>query len=79
MVASYKVLCVGICCSCSYSYRSGHNIPVNLQHGNCYLLFCNFLSLDKWKSVICLQVKPERQSHDNGLSYLFQATGNILL
>ena len=54
MVACYKFLGVGILCSCSYSYRSGHDIPVNLQHDNCYFLFCNFLSLDKWKSVICL-------------------------
>ena len=79
MVAWYKFLGVGILCSCSYSYRSGHDIPVNLQHDNCYFLFCNFLSLDKWKSVICLQVKPERQSHENGLSYILQATGNVLL
>ena len=79
MVACYKFLGVEILCSCSQSYRSGHNISVNLQHGNCYFLFCNFLSLDTWKSVICLQVKPERQSHENGLAYTFQATGNILL
>ena len=52
-----------------------HNVPVNLQQDKYYSLFCNFLSLYKLKNVILFK----GQSLENGLSYIFQAIGNILL
>ena len=36
------------------------HIPVNLQQDKCYSLFCNFLSLYEWKSVIPLKVRALR-------------------
>ena len=36
---------------------SGPRVPVNLQWDKCYFLFCNFLSLYEWESVILLKVR----------------------
>ena len=74
MAGCCNLLCTRILCSCNCPCRSGHNVPINLQQNNCYFLFCNFLSLCEWKSVIPLKVKPGRQSIE-----IFQAIGNILL
>ena len=68
-----------ILCSYSYPHRSGHNVPVNFQQDDCYSLFCNFLSLYQWKSVIPLKGKPGKQRIEKGLLCVFQAIGNILL
>ena len=57
-------------CSWYYSHRSGHNVPINLQLNKRYSLFCSFL---KKCSII------KSQSLENGLSCVFQATGNVLL
>ena len=69
-----RFLGVGILCPCSCPHRSGHHVPVNLQQGKCYSLFCSFLSLYEWKSVNTLK----GQSLEDGLSCIFQAIGNIL-
>ena len=53
----YKLLGIGILCPCSCPCRSGHDVPVNLQWDKCYFLFCNFLSLYEWESVILLKVR----------------------
>ena len=74
MASCCKLLSAGILCSCSCSWMCGHNVPINLQQDNCYFIFCNFLFLYEWKSVIPLKVSLE-----NGLSCIFQAIGNILL
>lgn len=34
------------------SQRSGHEVPITFQQGKGYSLFCNFVSLCEWKSVI---------------------------
>ena len=60
VVGCCKLLGVGILCSCSYSPRSGYNVPVNLQQDKCYSLFCSFLSLYEWKSAIPLKVRALR-------------------
>lgn len=57
-------------CSWYYYHRSGHNVPINLQLNKRYSLFCSFL---KKCSII------KSQSLENGLSCVFQATGNVLL
>ena len=67
-----KFLGVGVLCSCSYPGRSGHNDPINLQQDNCYFLFCNFVSLCEWKSVIYLKVRVLRMSYH--LYFRLQAT-----
>ena len=40
--ALLKVLGPGILCSCSYPYRSGHSVPINLQINKSYSLFYIF-------------------------------------
>ena len=55
-----KLLDAGILCSSHCPPRLGHDVPVNLQPGTCYSLFCNFLSLQEWKSVIPLKVRVLR-------------------
>ena len=40
-----------------------HNVPVNLQQDKCYSLFCNFLSLYEWKSIIPLKVRALRMGY----------------
>ena len=57
MVGCCKLLGVRIRCSCSCPDRSGHDIPINLQQDKCYSLFCNYLFLYEWKSVIPLKVR----------------------
>ena len=57
-------------CSWYYSHRSGHNVPIYLQLNKRYSLFCSFLRK-------CSIIKS--QSLENGLSCVFQATGNVLL
>ena len=51
MVGCCKLLGVGILCSCSHPHSPGHDVSVNLQQDK-YYLFCNFVSLYKWKLVI---------------------------
>ena len=41
-------------------YGSVHDVPVNLQQDKSYSLFCNFLALREWKSVIPLKVRTLR-------------------
>ena len=77
VVSCCKLLGVGILCSCSCPHRSGHDAPVNLQQDTCHFLFCNFFSLNEWKSVKPLKVRALRM--DYPLHCLFQAIGNILL
>ena len=55
-----RLLGVGILCSCSCPRMSAHNVPVNLQQDERYSLFCNFLFLYEWKSVIPLRVRALR-------------------
>ena len=66
MAGYYKFLGIGILCSHSCPHSSGHNIPINLQQDKCSSLFCNFLSLCEWKSVILLKVRALRM----GLLYI---------
>ena len=54
---------LGILCSYSCPLRSGHNVPVNLQHDKSYFLFCKFLSLYDCKSVIPLKVRALRMGY----------------
>ena len=35
-------------------------VPINLQLDKCYFLFCNFLLLYEWKSMILLKVRALR-------------------
>ena len=63
MVVCCELLGVGILCSCSCPGRPGHDVPVNLQQDKCYSLFCNFLSLYRWKSVIPLKVRALRMGY----------------
>ena len=42
--------------------RSGQDVPVNLQDKRCSL-FCNFLSLYEWKSVVPLKVRALRMGY----------------
>ena len=63
VVGCCKPLGVGILCSRSCPHRSGHNVPVNLQQDKCYSLFCNFLPLYEWKSVIPLKVRGLRMGY----------------
>ena len=60
LVGCCKLFGVRILCSCSYPYRSGHSVPVNLQQHKYSSLFCNFLSLYDEKSVIPLKVRALR-------------------
>ena len=60
MAGYYKFLGIGILCSHSCPHSSGHNIPINLQQDKCSSLFCNFLSLCEWKSVVLLKVRALR-------------------
>ena len=55
-----KLLGVGILCSCSCPSWFGHNGPVNLQQDKCYSLFCHFLSLYEWKSVLPGKIRALR-------------------
>ena len=43
--------------------RSGHDVLVNLPQDRCYSLFCSFLSLCEWKSVIPLKVRALRMDY----------------
>ena len=70
MVSCYKLLGVGILCSCSCPCRSGHNVSINLQDKS-YSLFCNFSSLD--------ERTLKGQSPENRQSPIFQTIGKILL
>ena len=63
MASCCKLLGVGILWSCSCPSRSGHNVPINLQQDKCYSLFCNFLSLCEWRSVIPLKVRALRMGY----------------
>ena len=79
VIGCCKLLGVRILYFCSCPYRSGHNVPINLQQDNCYFQFCNFLLPYEWKSFTVFKVESGRQSLENGLSCTFQAPGNILL
>ena len=57
MVGCCRLLDTGILCSCSCPPRSDHSVPINLQQDK-YSLFCNFLSLYEWKSIMW-----KRQEH----------------
>ena len=70
----FKLLGVGILCSCSYPCRSSHHVTVNLQPDKCCSLFCNILSPYEWKSVVPLKVRTLRI----GCPIIFQSIGNIL-
>ena len=63
LVSCCRLLGVGILCSGSCPRRSGHDVPVNLQQDKCYSLFCNFLSLNEWKSVTPLKVRALRKGY----------------
>ena len=41
---------------------SGHDVPVNLQD-TCYSLFCNFLSLYEWTSLIPIKIRALRMDY----------------
>ena len=57
----WKPLGPRILCSYSCPHRSGNNVPVNFQQDKYYSVFCNFVSLCEWKSVIPLKGQnPER-------------------
>ena len=71
MAICCKLLGAGIHCCQS---RSGYNVPVNLQPDKGCSLFCSFLSLYEWKSVITLK----GQRLENELSCLFQVIIIIL-
>ena len=58
-----RLLGVGILCSCSCPRRSGHDIPLNFQQDKYYSLFCSFLSIYEWKSVIPLKVRVLRKGY----------------
>ena len=53
----------GIICSYSCPCRSGHNVPINLQQDIYYFLFCNFLFLYEWKSIIPLKIRALRMGY----------------
>ena len=74
MASCCQFLGVGILCSYKCPHRSGHDSPVNLQEDKCYSLFCNFL-ISTWMKT-CYTFKD---SFDNGLPYISQATGNTQL
>ena len=76
MIIWCKLHGTGILCSCSCPHKSGHYIPLNLQQGKCYSLFCSFVYLYECKCV-CYIFKG--QSPENGLFSVFQAVGNTLL
>ena len=57
MAGCCRLLGAGILCSCSCPCRPVHHVPVNLQQDKCHSLFCNYLSLCEWKSVIPLKVR----------------------
>ena len=59
-VGCCKLLRVKSLCSCICPCRTGHDAPVTLQGDKCYSLFCNFLSLYDWESVIPLKVRALR-------------------
>ena len=63
MAGCCRLLGAGILCSCSCPGRSGHNVPVDLQQDKCYSLFCNFLSLYDWESVILLKARGLRMGY----------------
>ena len=49
---------------------SGHNVPVNLQQGNCFP-FCSFLSLCEWKSVNTFKVQASVAEHwERAVTYI---------
>ena len=73
-MACWKLFSTGIFCSCSCPPWSDHNVPINFQQNKCYFLFCNFLSLYEWKSVIALKVRALEW-----LACMFQAIGNSSL
>ena len=54
-----KLLDAGILCSSHCPPRLGHDVPVNLQPGTCYSLFCNFLSSVCMKTVTSLRSNLE--------------------
>ena len=63
MVDCCRLLGVRVLCSCICPSRSGHDVPVNLQQDKGYSLFCSFLSLYEWKSVIPLEVRALRMGY----------------
>ena len=63
MVGCCKLLGVRIICSYRYTGRSWLDVPINLQQDKCYSLFCNFLSLCEWISVIPLNVRALRMGY----------------
>ena len=74
MVGCCKLLGVGILCSCHCPPRLGRDVPVNLQPGTCYSLFCNFLSPQEWKSITPLKVRVLRMGYPEYfklLDYIF--------
>ena len=56
MVGCCKFLDVGILCSGSCLPKSCHDVPVTLQQDKCFSLFCTFLPLYGWESVIPLRM-----------------------
>ena len=67
MAGCNKLLGARILCSCICPCRSGHNVSINLQQDKYYSLFCNFLSLYEWKSVILLKLRTLRRG---GILYI---------
>ena len=53
----------GILYPCGCLCASGHNVPINLQQEKSDSLFCNFLSLYEWESVIPLKVRALRMGY----------------
>ena len=58
-----KLLGVRILWSCISPQMSCRHVPVNLQQNNCYFLFCNFLSLYEWRSVILFKIRASRMGY----------------
>ena len=69
MAAYCRLFGAGILCSCCCLERSGCNVPVNFHPDKCYSLFCNFLSLYEWASVIPLKVRALRMGCPVHFSY----------
>lgn len=57
MVGCCKLPGTRILCACSCPRKSGRDVPASCQQDKYYSVFCNFLSLCQWKSVIPLKVR----------------------
>lgn len=60
MIDSYKLLGVRILSSYSCARRSVHDVSGNCQQDKSYTLFCNFISLYEWESVIPVKLRTLR-------------------